>query len=310
MNRPQPLGLRSAALGLVFFVTGCAGVAPTISQASATLAPTKAAALTITSTVVRSSPTLAVMATPTPTRTNTPVPTLSANEAQVLVLELLEHNAGCRLPCWWGFVPDKTTWREVQDFLLTFALQIQLSGSSNDPFQVGYVKFLVPEEIYPTPLRQTYIIRNGRIETIEVQLGYVSRYGLSYFLSTYGQPAEIWLRTYRYAREDDLPFDLVLFYPEQGILARFYSQATSIANNIEGCPQQRPAAVVALWSSERRLTFSEATSQTIDIRNEIWWPYRLLQEATGMDIETFYQTFKNSNNAICLETPADLWPQP
>jgi hypothetical protein len=29
-----------------------------------------------------------------------------------------------------------------------------------------------------------------------------------------------------------------------------------------------------------------------------------------MDVEAFYQTFKNANNSICLETPADLWPQP
>ncbi len=33
-----------------------------------------------------------------------------------------------------------------------------------------------------------------------------------------------------------------------------------------------------------------------------------LAQATEMDIETFYQTFKNPNNTECLETPAELWP--
>ena len=32
-----------------------------------------------------------------------------------------------------------------------------------------------------------------------------------------------------------------------------------------------------------------------------------LQEATGMSIEQFYQTFVLPDSEICLETPADLW---
>ncbi len=37
------------------------------------------------------------------------VTTLPTGEAQKMVQELLENNAGCRLPCWWGIVPGKTT---------------------------------------------------------------------------------------------------------------------------------------------------------------------------------------------------------
>jgi hypothetical protein len=48
---------------------------------------------------------------PTPTVPPSPtlVPTLTADQEQALVLDLLQNNAGCRLPCWWGFTPGKTT---------------------------------------------------------------------------------------------------------------------------------------------------------------------------------------------------------
>jgi hypothetical protein len=32
-----------------------------------------------------------------------------------------------------------------------------------------------------------------------------------------------------------------------------------------------------------------------------------VEEAAGMSIEQFYQTFVQPGNQTCLETPADLW---
>jgi hypothetical protein len=39
-----------------------------------------------------------------------------------LYYELLENNAGCRLPCWWGIIPGQTKGIEAQRFLETFTL--------------------------------------------------------------------------------------------------------------------------------------------------------------------------------------------
>jgi len=248
------------------------------------------------------------MATDTSTQTPTPAPTLPPDEAQALLLDLLQNNAGCRLPCWWGFTPGRTSWQVAESYLSTFAFAIKRGSSVERPLYSIY--FIVPEEIFPVALIHNYKVIDGNIQRIEVIPGSVPTYNLSAFLSTYGMPSEVWLRTYDRAREGDLPFDTVLFYPEQGILARYDSQANALGEQIRGCPQQKPALVLSLWSPETQLTFDEATSQTIDIRNEDWWPYRPLQEATGIDVMTFYETFKKADNTRCLETPADLWPQP
>jgi hypothetical protein len=38
------------------------------------------------------------------------------------------------------------------------------------------------------------------------------------------------------------------------------------------------------------------------------YPTFSLLEATGMDLEAFYEKFKQPDNQSCLETPAYLWP--
>jgi len=311
-------GVWIAIASLSVLVGGC--VAPIESPTAlpnAVFTPTLTATSTqlATSTPSLTSTTLPT-ATPLPTKTSTPTPlsTLPADQAQALMLDLFRNNAGCRLPCWWGITPGQTSWETAQRFLATFASGIKQGSSAEHHFYIVY--FIVPAEIYPyvvefyPVLTQDYDVIDDIVEVIEVAPGLVPNYDLAEFLKTYGPPAEIWLRTYRYAREGDLQFDVVLFYPKQGILARYATQAQVVGSRVRGCPQQRPAAILALWSPERELTFSEATSQTGDIRNETWWPYRPLQEATGMDEATFYQTFQSPNNSKCLETPADLWPQP
>jgi hypothetical protein len=274
------------------------------TQSTPALPPTSTPRPTATST-----PTRTVTALPTTPSPLTPLPTLPPDQAEALVQELLENNAGCQLPCWWGFVPGQTEWQKARQFLDQVAVEIYVS-SPNQPLFFANVLIPVSEGIYPVYRTHTYTVQNGIIEVIEVQQGAVPGYDLSAFLKTHGVPTEIRLRTYSQAREGDLQFDVVLFYPEQGILARYATQAQAIGSHIRGCPQQEPAAILALWSPERELTFSESSSQTIDIRNEDWWPYRPLQEVTQMDVATFYQVFQSSDNADCLETPADLWPQP
>jgi hypothetical protein len=303
--------LRIVALCLLLFAVGCGSAVPTSSPTS-TITPLviETSAPVATSTVALPSPTFTAMVTDTPTPTPTPAPTLPPDEAQALLLDLLQNNAGCRLPCWWGFTPGQTSWETARQFLSSFATEIYIPSSAPPSHFFADVIFLVPKEIFPTYLTQKYQVEEGVIVTIETIPGYNSSYNLSAFLSTYGMPGEVWLRTYDRAREGDLQFDVVLFYPKQGILARYATQAQVVGNRVRGCPQQKPAAILALWSPERELTFSEATSQTTNIRDEEWWPYRSLDEVTGMDGATFYQIFKESNNSTCLETPAELWPQP
>jgi hypothetical protein len=300
----------------VFIVVGACGVSATqnVSTSATKITPDGTPTHRVLSPSATSSPIVKPSTTFTPqpilTPSHTlPIPsTLPPDEAQAAILDLTNNNRGCRLPCWWGFTPGETSWETAHRFLATIALKIKKGSSAERPLYSVY--FVVPTEIFPTTLIHNYKVVDGIIERIEVVPGYVSVYSISVLLKTYGPPDEVWIRTYNEAREGDLPFDTVLFYSQQGILARYDSQANKVEDKIVGCPQQDPALVLSLWSPERKLTFIQASSETVEIRNEDWWPYWPLAEATGVDTETFYLTFKDIDNSICLETPANLWPKP
>ena len=253
------------------------------------------------------SPTITSTFTKTPTWT--PWPKLSQEDAIILVLDLFEKNAGCDLPCWWGFTPGESTWLELRGFLEQFA-QLNTLVSDEDPHFYMDILVPVPEQINHQPLQQVYGVRNNIIESIEIQLGNASVPDLSEFLVKYGQPGEIWISTYNTAHSSDsLPFIIFLFYPDTGILAINGPETTTINNGvIRGCNFNKPASKYGLWSPKQKMTFEDASHVFRMNINEPGFLVLPIQDATNIDIETFYTTFKESNTT-CIETPIELWPE-
>lgn len=116
-------------------------------------------------------------------------------------------------------------------------------------------------------------------------------------LQKYGCPA------HSTSIENDLPFTVILFYPAKGIVAGYSDNGERVGDLVYGCPQEDPALVLRLSSPYLDVTFEQIKDRTSALRSE----YLSLEEATGMDVATFYQTFQNPDNTTCLETPADLW---
>jgi len=113
----------------LFILTACQNQrtsSPAISQAvefnaTRTLSETALPRATSTST---GAPTLTnAPVTLLPTLTRTPLPTLDTDDAQMRVLRLLEDNADCQFPCWWGILPGKTLWENAL-ILLTDVTQL------------------------------------------------------------------------------------------------------------------------------------------------------------------------------------------
>lgn len=171
---------------------------------------------------------------------------------------------------------------------------------------------------------QVYIIRDGLIEAIWVGASTVrnretvygdkqfakdwQRYFLPQLLTTYGQPTGVLLRTFRGVPGGGwIPFNLLLFYPQQGILVRYYGPTERKGERIRVCPQQTDITLW-LWSPEQKMTLEDIARWGQEFPIEEVPGFRPLEEATGMSLETFYKTFKDANNRSCLETPADMWP--
>jgi len=178
---------------------------------------------------------------------------------------------------------------------------------------------------HDTRIGQEYIVSDNTIEMIWVSAATVrnyeviygdqqytqdlQRYVLPQLLSTYGQPAQVLLKTFRAAPEGgEIPFRMLLFYPRRGILVEYQGLSERKKGQLRMCPQRTEIALW-LWSPEREMTLEDIARKNLgDLTPEEVSGYRSITEATAMSLEKFYQTFKQADNALCLDTPADLWP--
>ena len=325
-------------LVILGFLTSCSAPASSVGPAipTSTLLPTvvpssiptmKLPTVTpvlkpTTSTPASELPTDTPVLKPTPTASAlraTPAPTLTDDEEQTLVLDLLKKNGECQLPCWWGFTPGKTSWQIAESFFVSAGKKIGKYRDSQTTIYTIY--FHIP--LHGSQINQDYYTvnddtidvitisavpptRNGELVYGDAQFARDWRsYTLPQLLTDYGQPQQIFLRTFSDTPTGWLPFNLLLFYPEQGILVSYYGPAEKDKGTLRACLNQTDVRLW-LWSPEHTMSLERlANMGSSPIGNMAG--FRRLEEATGMSVEQFYQSFVQPNNKRCLETPADMW---
>jgi hypothetical protein len=284
------------------------------------------------------SPTAVPTATPTleaPTDTPTPSPipstrvprptrpvlasTMTSDEEYAFVSKMLEDNGGCRLPCWWGFTPGETSWEITKTFFASLGKKFE--SWSVDGIRNYTVYFDIPDHHHSHG--EFYSVGGGgTIEMISIgaippadEGGYLYEdpqfvadwkvYMLSQILTNYGQPPQVLLGIDR--NTPWTPFDLLLFYPEKGILVQYSGPAERGEDTFRVCPH-RSKITLYLWIPEQYAGLEDVpgigsyTYAVDDMSLLHSW-----EEATGMSIEQFHQTFIQPDNQTCLETPAELW---
>ena len=228
---------------------------------------------------------------PIPAASSTPRPTLTAREEYNYVREMLATNDGCELPCWWGVTPEKSSWQEGKDGL----------PSSLD-FQ-----FWFPEETVKYDLHLTLSRERNLVKTIDVRSECFEckrfgedwqRYSLDQVLNRYGPPSRVRIvlappidaggPTY---------YILYIFYDDLGIGIIYMGAATQQDEMLRTCFSFQN--ITLLLQSPKS---SSSLEHTIDPYE---WTYAVpLDEATGIHIEEFYETFRHSG--ACLEAPATV----
>ena len=280
-------------LASLLLLTACSP--STISAASPT-AP-------ITPTATPAATSLASPSIP-PTSTLTPIPTLPPEQAQALILDLLQNNGGCRLPCFWGITPGETTLRDAYAFLSSLSSYIHATfeGAGNEGLIVRYP---VPKEISTSESMSLILDATGGIvENIWAD----ATISLSKLLTDYGKPAEVRIVVSTYMSP---PYDvnMGIYYPEQHILAIYHDGYSKLSpsGNIIACFDENDE-----WdfNNIRLISWSPGISlawEDFDLFSGWPTPQPNFEDAIGMGLETFYQTYKDPNKKPCFETPEELW---
>jgi hypothetical protein len=304
--------------GLILLLLGCA------PEAASAPSPTNAEDETpeaVTATEVTRSSTETTTATASPTSTPNPpltsaptttvmpvvtptlIPTLAPEQAASVIHDLFEDNGGCLLPCFWGFTPGQTEWQSIQRVVAPIALQIFLQDTYAE------VNLPAPETVHLIELRQFYVFEDDIITQFVSPVIQTLSYQPSTILSTYGQPDEVWLATANAPREGHWGLLMNLFYSRQSFMLQYSVEATQQNDMVRGCGfEQDDLVLLSAWLPGEELDFKTASGRSPGFAQTEF--ALTLEEATGMTLETFYETFKDPDNPICLESPINLWPDP
>lgn len=305
---------------LLFLIAGCSAVNSSRVQ--------------VTSTPILILPVETVIAPlpePTPTIVippSSPVPTLPPGEAEEMILDLLQNNAGCLLPCWWGVTPGKTSRKDAQALFETLASDFSsvnfydnVSGASWLIKRDGLLLDLIVSFIHDQTLvdvaenfRITMEVKrelsDGGFETVwenTLDEQYLQAYMLPQVLSAYGQPQDVLI----FANEGWRYFNLVLDYSDRGFTIWYSAPLETSGDKYIGC-MSKTFIRLFLWSPEFSYTWAEGVTGTgdkseIDALNR---DFRQLEEVTSTTPEEFYDIFMNTDRISCIETPKELWPGP
>jgi hypothetical protein len=255
-------------------------------------------------------PTIAIPSTPEPTPFVIPTAgVLDPDSARQLVKYLLETNAGCKLPCWWGIKPGRTTWAQARQILEKTSLYIGDQGAKDNFYANVEVYLPYPYDFAPS-MEHVYSVKNGVVDYIRVyNFDLAPKYDLSKFLQTYGPPTEVWIRTFAREELGVQDFLVDLFYQGNGILVEYRTgePLKVVYGTLRNClVAGMDAPILHLWSPDIPDLSSQDAQKFIDTAN-LPKPKQLF-DATGMDVKTFYETFMDPETDVCLETPQELWP--
>jgi hypothetical protein len=268
-------------------------------------------------------PTSTIMPTPSQTaqRTMTPtailtwtplpvLPTLSPDDAETMILNLINNNGNCLLPCWWGITPGVTPWNQANQFLATF---MTISGPSFTT--IGYII----HEIYRISRTDGEIyytfgitVVNGIVHEISASDEITIGHQLNRLLENNGQPDETWLLIMP-ATPGGPWFYLVLYYQEQGILAQYNGSAINfgrldsngefIQTGFRVCPIGM-APYLRLMPRDTSIRIPEGLGFS-----GLTHLFRPLQDVTDMSLADFQRIFRNADSTTCFTTPPEPWVQ-
>jgi hypothetical protein len=144
----------------------------------------------------------------------------------------------------------------------------------------------------------------------------LGQFSLSSILLAYGKPDAIWIRPFP---EDELhrstyatgsyPFDFVLIY--KGFAVEYMARVVLTSDGyLMGCPNTSYMSISS-WNPSREVDFAEIASYfsgTDSLTASNYPEFKPIQGVTSLQVEDFYENYKNSVYSECVKTPRDLWP--
>lgn len=240
------------------------------------------------------------------------IPTLSSDEKAQNLIELMQTNNGCDLPCWWGIVPGESSLQETMNDLTQKGFRAGTTSTGlrvHDDFGV-FLQFELDEDIIQAiHVRGDYL--TGAEETPAFSQAFAygwQDYSIKEIFNRFGVPSKVLIYSpFRADPGQDASYHLLIFYEDLGIEVEYRGTAEQLnGNQYRACPNLNDIWEIGLFLYQpdqgdgvvQKLLPPESISYIAkpdEVYSLISW-----QQATNTSLESLHQTFGNSDE-VCFE---------
>ncbi len=269
-------------------------------------------------------PTRKITATPSPTAAPftptpvTPIPTWLPEEQEAYLLDLIETNKHCKLPCLFGIEPGISTWEDIRsvEAPLYFRKAYLPDSQGSLDFQ-SHVKDKIPhleiafsgsQSIIEHMIAAEHIFLPGDPRYSPAMAKAVQAYFLTNILAQYGMPSRILIKSQgTLVPNSENQAELLLLYDHLGFgIHYFYINVVTLDQKnsiLHTCPRDDHLERFRLYlqAPDDRTPLEKMTTTPI---GGSFFPYsdlRPLEDMTTLRIEDFYHSFKSSKTKACLD---------
>jgi hypothetical protein len=282
------------------FLPGCAVTTP-ISITTPVL-PTNASTLSLSATITKTplpvrtkEPTETIThdltPTVTPVPTLSPLPTLPDYESAIKIEQLLLNNGDCRLPCFWGITPGKTSVAELYQFTNQFFPGIGFMEKSDKSYTLYYAH----EESGDTTFTVEFFEEESIIKGIGIKLDTARlSFPLTRLLTEYNMPDKVLIGPV------DSSYDMFVLYQDQRIVGQYHLFSEENGNYL--CYDPKYVVGIVTWAKDKR--WLDYVNQLFGFNTDEVSESSLkpLDQVTVYDMPTFYKQFSTRNRTICMKT--------
>jgi len=237
-------------------------------------------------------------------------PVLTAEEDAGLI-EMLQTNGDCELPCWWGITPGVTSVQDAQQVFLAYGKPIGILGWSS-----GETQYEVGAFGRHVPMPFDYVVRQ-RFSAEDDTVSYIcvtgappvwalysqhlvpdwQRYSLSSTLARFGSPSQV--SVFHHHPNCGETYWLHVLYDDLGIRVSYSGIVHREAGIVTICPASEDLISIQMTlAAPISATGAGLESRGIEcgyIIHRGW--------DSGVDLDFFFQAFVNPETQTCLEFP-------
>lgn len=302
---------RLSWFAMIFVLVACApagSVTPPVISSTPSFTPDANIA------TVSATPASTFTQTPSPFQIVFPVKTLSPQESEIALLELLKTNGDCTGKCIAGIRPDKMTVQEAVDTMSRWGT-VRIGENSQGKTFINLVQHPLYERIFVRLSIGTWTSKLKTIDRVALYIGGAPGYGLigeenwslynkdlmgfrlDTLLKTYGVPSYVgyfFQTTVEVGKPLEgrtISYSLEIQYEKINLVVGIGAMSFYDGENLMMCPSKDPHDLGIEINPERPL-----------IERQDFYPVTW-QALTSTDLETFYQMFTDETDPnVCITT--------